>query len=388
MELLVPIPSLVGDLSECQAVLWVDFDNDGDKDLYLTFNLTHNKLYRNDKKIFTDITSSSGLSTSPKETYGVAWADINRDGYLDLYEVNQPNIGNGHNVFYLNNGNGSFTDITALAGVGNGVEYSFMPTFFDFDNNGWQDIFVTNDRLAMPALYVNQQDSTFSNNTVAANMDSVLNGMGIAVGDYNNDGHLDIYLTNTMEGNLFYKNLGNGTFVDVADSMNVLFNEETWGCVFMDYDQDKDLDLYVSGAWNAGAYNSSTMYRNDDSVFSEPYIGFIGDTTKSYSNAIGDYNNDGFYDIAVANQFPYPLQLWKCDSINQNHWIKIGLQGLVSNRDAIGTRIEVYSGGLRQIKENDLRNKLPWTAQFERNFWVGSGYHSRFFSVEVAERLR
>lgn len=345
------LPNLIGTTLENKQVLWVDYDNDGDKDLFLTSTLTYSRLYRNDTMHFTDVTASAGLSLTSKETYGAAWADFNKDGLLDLYEVNQPTYGNGQNDLYLNNGNGLFTNVTLLAGVGDAQYNSFMPCFFDANTDGLPDLFITNDRMDFPSLYINNGDTTFTNLNVQSGLDSILNGMGVAIGDFDNDLDLDFYLTNTDEGNFLYQNNGKLNYADIADSMEVLFFEETWACVFIDYDLDKDLDLYVSGSWDAGnGGRSSTMYRNDDSIFTEPTIGFIGDTIASYANAVGDYNNDGLVDIVVPNRSPYRLHLWKNQNQKGKHWLKVNLSGTVSNRDAIGTTLYLYSGGTPQMR--------------------------------------
>ncbi|MDZ7848962.1 MAG: VCBS repeat-containing protein [Owenweeksia sp.] len=213
------IPSLVNHTAEAQHVIWVDFDNDGDQDLYVSSNLSANKLYRNDQSSgFTDVSASAGLSTSITETYGACWGDINKDGWLDLYEANQLNFGTGHNVLYLSNGAGGFTDITTPANAADSTHYAFAPAFLDYDKDGWPDLFIANDRSASTTLLRNLGDSSFTDVSAQTGVNHIIDGMSATIGDYDNNGWLDIYATNTSAGNRLFRNNGNNSFTEMADS--------------------------------------------------------------------------------------------------------------------------------------------------------------------------
>lgn len=342
------LSSLVNHTNEAKHLIWVDFDNDGDKDLYVSSNLSVNKLYRNDSMNFIDISAAAGISTTTTDTYGAAWGDINKDGLLDLYEVNQVNFGPGTNTMYLNNGNGTFSDITVAANAADSIRYSFAPAFFDYDKDGDIDIFIANDRQAPTTLLQNNGDTTFSNVSVAAGAHKIMDGMCATIADFNNDSWLDVYVTNTTFGNALFSNNGNGTFTEVAAIYDVEHFNETWNAVFFDFDLDGDLDLHVCDVI-LGSFTSPTFYENVDTIFINS-AHFPGDTLRNFSSAIGDINNDGRIDLVSANKSPSNLQLWQHQVPTTNHFLKVELEGVVSNRDGISSWIEVYAGGDRYVR--------------------------------------
>ena len=344
----VKLPSFVDHTMEAKHLIWVDYDNDGDKDLYVSSNISQNKLYRNDNMSFTDISSAAGISSSVTETYGVCWGDLNNDGWLDFYETNQLNFSAGYNTLYLSNGNGTFSDITTSANAADSIRYAFAPAFFDYDKDGDQDLFIANDRLAPTTLLQNNGDSTFTNVSSAAGAKEIMDGMSATIGDYNNDGWLDVYVTNTIYGNKLFSNNGNGTFSEVASQFNVEHFSESWNAVFFDFDLDGDLDLHVCDVF-IGQSSAETFYENVDTSFIQTNH-FPGDTLKNYSSAIGDINGDGYIDLVSANKFPSALQLWQHTGAGTNHYLKVNLEGVVTNRDGIGSWIEVYAGTDRYVR--------------------------------------
>jgi len=182
----------------------------------------------------------------------------------------------------------------------------------------------------------------------------VISAMCVTIGDYNNDALQDIYITNIADGNVLLKNktlTGLHYFTDATDETNVGFYGTAWGSNFLDADNDGALDLYVSGAEVGANSPSSTFYKNDNNgSFSPTFMGFQGDTVKSYCNGVGDFNQDGFPDIMVSNFAPYPSQLWQ-NAGGTNNWLKIKLQGVKSNSQGIGSKIEIYSNNGHFIKQ-------------------------------------
>ncbi len=352
-EDLLIIPPLT---DQTRQVNWVDIDNDGDKDLFVTSDVAGNRLYENTgNMVLTEITSAAGLPAENMYTFGSSWGDYNNDGYLDLFVSNRDEVTFSiPNFLFRNNGDGSFTNVTSEAGLELTSHSSFCAVFFDFNNDGFQDIFVANDRLIYPNfLYKNNGNGTFSEVGASSNSGTYMNGMSATVGDINNDGWFDIYCTNTTEGNALFLNNGDDTFTDIAVSSGTVFNAYGWGSVFLDSDLDMDQDLYVSGLYNTT--NTSLLpygyFQNDgNSQFSEPInTGFEVDDRSSFSNAIGDYNNDGLIDMAVANNQDADLFIWKNETTNSNNWIKLKLEGTFSNRDGIGSVIEIGIGGESQF---------------------------------------
>ena len=344
----------IDNTDECKQILWVDYDNDDDKDLYVPAYFAVNRLYNNDGNLnFTDVTTAAGLPLNEVGNFGAAWGDYDRDGWLDLYVTDHGLSGDSLfiNNLFRNNGDGTFEETTFTAGVQNTSKHTFSPAFLDYDNDGWADIYVAQDKTNINTLYRNAGNGTFEDVSEASGADLVLNSMCAAVGDYDANGYLDVYISNTPQGNGLLQNNGNGTFNEVADATGTAFYSVGWGSNFFDYDNNSLLDLYVCGAHPGEPSTQSVLYENTGTgVFTVPTnIGLEADTTESYSNAIGDFNNDGFPDVAVLNKSPFTANLWQ-NTGNGNNWIKLALTGIMSNRDGIGSRIEVYAGNARQIR--------------------------------------
>ena len=209
---------------------------------------------------------------------------------------------------------------------------------------------MANDKADPNSLYLNNGNGTFSDISTFSGTDIVIDAMCVAFGDFDNDDDFDIYVTNTPAGNALLQNNGGLTFSEVAADYGVTYNQVGWGSNFFDFDNDRDLDLYVSGANPSTTYMPSALYRNDVDSFKLLAYAMTGDTTSSYSQAIGDYNGDGALDIAVQNEAPFNFQLWESAGASGN-WIKLDLDGVTSNRNGIGSLIELYSGGQKQIRQ-------------------------------------
>jgi len=331
---------------ENKSVIWVDYDNDKDLDFYVTNYLASNHLYQNDGNYnFTEVSQSAGLTESFLKSWGASWADYDQDGDLDLFILHR-DIANQteYNILYQNNGDGNFTDITSSAGLTLENHISFCAGFFDFNNDGWLDLYVANDKLTTSnLLYINNTDGTFSDVSSISQTDIIMDAMSTTIGDYNQDGFFDIYITNTFSGNVFLNNNGDGTFTDVAPLTNTTFNSVGWGAVFLDADLDTDLDIYVSGALDGSQGNSSAAFYEhlSPTQFIELSSAMPNDNATSFSNAIGDYDNDGKPDVAVLNFSPNDLFLWHNTTPTTHNWAKIKLKGTISNSMAIGAVIEL-----------------------------------------------
>tara|TARA_B100000787_G_scaffold169824_1_gene162416 strand:- start:20487 stop:22127 length:1641 start_codon:yes stop_codon:yes gene_type:complete len=335
-----------------KQVIWVDYDNDGDNDFFVTAVEGINKFYRNEgNMIFTDISSTVGLFQTDLFTYGASFADIDNDGDLDVFISNRDPL--NHNYLYRND-SGIFTDITGSSGISLEGQLSFCAIFFDYNKDGFQDIYVSNDKTEnINRLYKNSGDGSFEDVSEYSGTDIAINAMSTTLGDYNNDGWFDIYITNTVEGNVLLKNNGDDTFTNIAVETGTTFNSVGWGSVFLDADNDGLLDLYVSSSFDGsvGSYLSSAFYQQQsDGTFIIPEdTGFQTDLRESYSNAIGDMDNDGKPDIIVGNNSDNNF-LWKNKSINENNWLKVKLEGVLSNKGGIGNTIEINIAGQSQYR--------------------------------------
>ncbi len=336
-----------------KQVNWVDIDNDGDNDLFITSDTSSNRLFENlGNMILQDITVASGMLTEVLITYGASWGDYNNDGFLDAYLSNRDT--SIPNVLYKNNGNNTFTIANIEAGLSPLETLSFCSAFFDYNNDGYQDIYIANDKVEYSnTLYKNNGDGTFLDVSSISGTDISIDAMSVTVSDYNNDGWMDIYVTNDVPGNVFLKNNGDGTFTNVAAQTDTTFNSVAWGAVFLDADNDADLDLYVSGEHDGtvSGYLSSAFYiNNNDGTFNLNNSAIPNDFAISYSNAIGDTDNDGYPEIAVNNINHSNINLWKNNTNTSNNWLKVKLEGTQSNKNGIGSIIEISLEGETQYR--------------------------------------
>ena len=338
-----------------KQVIWIDYDNDGDQDFFVTGFEGVNKFYKNDGDMnFTDVSSSIGFFETDLFTYGVSFADMDNDGDLDAFISNRDGEADDQRNYLYRNDEGTFIDITDSAGLSMSSHLSFCSIIFDYNKDGFQDIYISNDNPDnLNILYKNNGDGTFDDVSEYSGAGIGINAMTTTIGDYNNDGWFDIYITNTPEGNELLRNNGDGTFTNVAEATATTFNSVGWGAVFLDADLDGLLDLYVSSDFDGsvGSFLSSAFYhqQNNETFIIPENIGFQEDTRKSYTNAIGDIDNDGKPDIIVGNDIE-PNFLWSNKTVNENNWLKVKLEGVISNRDGIGNTIEINIDGQSQYR--------------------------------------
>lgn len=353
------LPTFIPETGRVKMILWVDYDNDGFMDLFFTTYLGAYKLYRNDGDFtFTDVSASVGLPSTNVRTWGASFGDYNKDGFLDLYITNYDNgVGDVENPMrtnqlFKNNGDGTFSNVTEQAGVGNGLQLSFTSVWLDYNNNGWSDLYVINDRHPYRnALYKNNGDGTFTDIAEEAGADAHLQDpMSISVCDFDNDGDLDIYMTNSgtsIREGMFLVNNGDGTFSERAQEYGVNIQLNSWGALWIDANNNTYNDLYISTQTadfpnqTQGLYFSNNM---GESFTFTPEMLPQGDEAINFTVAKGDINNDGFYDFVNHNMIPHESFLYQ-NIGGENNYIKITLEGTISNKMAIGSWIRVYAGG-------------------------------------------
>ena len=431
---------------------FLDYNNDGYLDLYLVNSAAPSVLYRNNGDgTFTDVTSSAGVSNQGSYGHGAACGDYDNDGYVDIYVTNF-----SANRLYHNNGDGTFTDVTAVSGTGD-TRWSSSATFFDYDSDGDLDLYVVNYvnykldtsapvcfenptfgttekvrgychpkhfESASDRLYRNNSDGTFTDASKTANIrdpssmflgkglgvvaadfnadgnpdiyvanddtpnylfynkgngtfaeiailtgcaysaDGVAQaGMGVDVGDYNGDGHLDIFVTNfSYETNTLYRNNGEGTFTDV--SYRAKLGEESYlslgfGTGFFDADNDSHLDIFVANGHifpNVEQTTDVISYKQPNQLFRNQGDGTFAEVPLEEQHAVnrgtlfGDYDNDGDTDILVT-QLNGKVTLLRNENSNRNNWLRLKLIGTRSNRNGIGARVTLKVETESQIRE-------------------------------------
>lgn len=389
---LQPVSLGLPNLGAVKALQWVDIDNDGDRDLFITVRNGNLKLYRNDGNLqFTDITAGSGLhQNTTQNTYGASWGDYDKDGFLDVYICNYSfSLAAGtpedKNHLYRNNGDGTFTDVTEDAGVAGNVDLSFQSVWVDYDRDSWPDLYVINDKISPNRLYRNLGDGTFEEMTENGSA-IVIDAMTASVADYNRDGLLDIYCTNTQAGNVLLQGIEGGFFEDVATETNTILYDYTWGACWFDMDNDTDLDMYICES-EALAFNSPNyLYRNNgpDSGYTFEDVSELlleDNLSDAYVVASGDLEDDGHIDIVVHNRAPYNLTFWRNNG-TENNYVKIELEGDVSNRDAIGCWIELWVDGLSYLRHTHLGEQYLAQNSFKQHFGLGAADHIDSLHVE------
>lgn len=366
-----------------KTVLWADFDNDGDKDFFVAKDFASNKLYRNEGGYnFVDVTEAAGLLSGGTNSIAACVADYDNDGDLDLYVTNRSS--NTSNELYRNNGDWTFTEVGAIAGVQDPGQLPLAVSFLDYDMDGWQDIYIANDRMLGNTMLRNNGDGTFEDVSEISNTNIAFDAMGIAIGDYDNDYDLDMYISNTEHGNGLLRNNGDGTFSEIADSLGVAVNRICWGVNFIDFDNDSDLDLFVCvnhpDPTNPDITNALFENNGDGTFTTLEETGMESDTTFSWGTAVGDFDNDGYCDIAVVNSQPTKFELWENNG-GSNNWIKIKLEGTVSNRDAVGSLIEIHWNDRKIIRSTHCG--ISYLSQNSDITTVGLGTASLVDSIVV-----
>jgi len=399
-----------------------DYNNDGFDDIFCT-RFGQNTLYRNNGDgTFTDVTKAAGLwNEQTRFGAGCAFVDYNRDGHLDLFVSNyvrfsfenaaapgeNPNcrwkgipvecgprgLATGKNSLYRNNGDGTFTDVTQQAGIAKAAAtYGMTVIAADFDEDGWQDIYVACDSTPS-LLFMNNRDGTFREEGVlrgvALSDDGMEQaGMGVGVGDYDLDGHLDLFKTHFADdANILYHNDGKANFEDATGSshLGVETRYVCWGAGIIDLDNDGLPDLFmVTGhvypqvGRTLPQYPSKTpraVFRNLGKGVFEELIEGAGPGVEaphcSRGCAFGDFDNDGDIDILVIN-LNEPPSLLRNDVSGKANWIKVKLEGVKSNRSAIGSRVLVHYGGHTQAQAVMSQSSFFSCNDFRLHFGLGN----------------
>jgi len=357
---------LVTHRDEAKQINWVDFDNDGDLDLFVASYAGPNRLYENIGDLqFEDITEAAGLPMHDEYTYGAVWGDYDRDGWLDLYFGTHKDVNpDKYNKLFRNQGDKTFQDVSTTTNTSDLNKVPFCSGFIDVNNDMWPDLYTANDKLTYNTLLFNTGQGNFFSVGDLTGADLRMNGMCVNMGDFNNDGWQDIYVTNTPAGNKLLRNdglqpgLDIPSFTEIGTSAGVGYFGHSWASNFLDADNDGDLDLYVSGTMKIAdlGNRTSVFYENQgNGQFTAPVAGMAGDSARSYVNVIGDANQDGYPDIAVQNNPPNFHHCW-INSGGNNRWLKLKLEGVKSNRDAVGARIEVFADTLYQLRYRNCGN--------------------------------
>jgi len=414
-----------------QGVCAGDYDNDGYTDLFVTY-WGQNRLYRNIAgKRFEDVTAAAHL-TQDRTRYntGCAFIDYDNDGRLDLFVANYlqfdprttPEPGANpycfyrgipvncgprglpfdRNILYHASTDGTFTDVSEQSKIAQPFgHYALGVLTGDFNGDGRPDIYVACDQTPS-LLYINQGDGTFTEEAVLRGVafdenGKAMSGMGVAAGDYDGDGLLDIFRTNfSDERETLYRNRGGGEFDEATSTAGLAHNTRYvgWGCGFFDFDNDgwKDLLLVNGHAFpEVDRLNAAVRYKNPMILYHNTGKGRFDDISaaagtglaemhSSRGAAFGDIDNDGSIEILVNNQNEPPTLL-KQSAASPNHWLTLHLVGAKSNHSAIGARVRLTASSHTQV--NEVRSGGSYLSQSDLRLHFGLGTATKVDRIEV-----
>jgi len=348
---------------DAHGVVWGDFDSDGKLDLHISKGSTKihnsnnfNELWHNNgNETFTNIAASAGVTALGHRTRGSYGVDYDGDSKLDILATSfaRPS-GGGTNLLFHNNGDLTFTDMAMQAGLTRpGIE-NRTSAWADYNGDGFLDVFITR----MSGLFRNNGNGTFTEVTTAAGIVVSGDAQAGAWGDYDNDGDPDLYVTfgvdtgSPVQG-ILYRNNGNGTFHDVTTQSGAVNIANALGATWADYDNDGFLDLYVVNSSNRA---NRLFHNNGDGTFTD-VASTVGVEAKKGGAGTDasfiDYNNDGFLDLFVCNgagNKTGPYLLFRNNG-NRHNWLEVVLRGQQSNRGGIGAKLTLTAGGETQFRE-------------------------------------
>lgn len=377
-------------VSRCGAAAAADYNNDGWPDLYLACN-EDNHLFRNDHGTgFTNVTAELQVNHGGNSE-AVAWADINQDGQLDLFvgaypSSSTPDLNDPDNLdqLWLSQPDGSYQNIAHLLDAATRARTALAAQFFDIDNDGDQDLYVVNDKLDGNSLWRNDGPGCggwcLTDVARSSGADRPVFGMGIAAGDIDHDGDLDLYFSSIGEQVLLRNDLDQGSlaFTEISTAAGLNFYAVGWATHFADFNNDARLDAYLATGNIDYPYNTDRVYRNDSTTDSLWFADVAeasnaSNAERTHGAAQWDYDGDGRQDLVVCNN-NVDYRLYRNVSAEPGKWIELRLDGAASNinRDAIGSRITVSdSHGHLQLREVASGQARGGNSSLIQHFGVG-----------------
>lgn len=391
-------------LGSINGAALVDIEGDGDLDLFLGgSNGQPARLWHNTGSV-QFVLAPGNIEFAPistpelrRNTFGASFADVDRDGDLDLAlgHWDAPARGGGGHLWLQDKGSWVSAESWFSASPWTMTDYSFTPAFADFNNDGWPDLAMVGD-FGTTRWYENQAGSLMLDRTDAVISDE--NGMGSAIADYDNDGDLDWFVSSVWwpgapvrggtgtTGNRLYRNTGTG-FEDATESAGVRPGYWGWGSCFADFNHDGWLDLFHVNGWPAAQHPGAALFMadparlfvsNGDGTFAErsQQLGIV-DTAQGRGVVCADFDNDGDIDLLTQNTgdtaaTPGRTRLWRNEQGNANPWLRIRLRQPGANRDAIGARLQVSAAGITQTREVAVSDNYLSANPIEAHFGFGS----------------
>lgn len=370
---------IVSDAKPFDGASWADTDNDGDLDcMVVTWYGVTNYFYTNNGSGTFTKSTAAPLTTTGTYSETCSWGDYDNDGRVDLYITNSD--GTLKNLLYHNDGNNTFTPVTTGDAV-NDTFASRSVNWVDIDNDGDVDLFVSNEYGQHENIYRNDDNGAFTKLDSGPLLNNGGNTMSSSWADYDNDGDMDVFLANDQGNNALFRNDGNFSFSKMADDTVSKSNGRSFSSAWSDMDNDGDLDLFVTNSFMTGSLLRNFLYRNngDGSFTRIDNTVPATDMDWSYGCAFGDYDNDGFEDLAVATcrfSGSHRNDLLYHNDGNSNHWITIKLTGTTSNKAAIGAKVKlkatINGNPVWQMRELSAQSSYCGQNDLRAHFGLGS----------------
>ena len=381
--------AIVSDAKPFDGASWADTDNDGDLDcMVVTWYGVTNYFYTNNGAgTFTKV-GTGPLVTTGTYSETCSWGDYDNDGLVDLYVTNSDGV--LKNLLYHNQGNNTFVPVTT-GDIVNDTFASRSVNWVDMDNDGDADLFVSNEYGQNENIYRNDGSGTFTKLDAGPLLNDGGNTMSSSWADYDNDGDMDVFLANDQGNNGLFRNDGNFSFTKMTDDTVSKSNGRSFSSAWSDIDNDGDLDLFVTNSFMTGSLLLNFLYLNngDGSFTRVANTAPATDMDWSYGCAFGDYDNDGFEDLAVATcRFSgnHRNDLLYHNDGNSNNWITIGLTGTTSNKAAIGAKVSVKAtiNGSPVWQMRELSAQSSYCGQNDMRAHFGLGDAASIESILIA----
>jgi hypothetical protein len=374
---------------DSKTCLWGDYDEDGDNDLFVIRRDGPSQLFvQTDSLVFVDQSNLMNFTfSSGYNSFGAALGDYNRDSFLDLYIANYGASTAGSKSILLTN-----NQIGAYSCSSHGYSRShFQPVFIDFFRDLFQDIFVINDFAAGNELYTQDTLGVFTDQTPTGGWGLIgmynLDAMSNSWCDFDNDSDLDLYISNTaVRGNYLYQNNGMGSFTNIAPAVGAKLNKWSWSSLWLDLENDGWSDLIVDERHVIPLYISqfgNHVLRNNQGLFSiDNTTGISGLPYGYFTSSKGDFNNDGLYDLYLGAEMGFQSRVFQNNTVTENNYLKCRLKGRLSNRNGVGTHIDYYVNGEHRIHYTQLGEN--YLCQNSQNYIFGIGANTQIDSLKLS----
>jgi len=402
--------------TESKSIMWLDIDGDGDMDFYYSDADGRAEIIENvDNTTFINVTALTNIEQVNVPSEGSSWGDYDNDGDLDLYicryyESDEDLPSEYRNVLMRNDGDFQFTDVTISSSTGIYTRASFQSIWFDWDRDGFQDLFIINDKDQVNTLFHNLQNGQFEDIATQVGLDISMDSMSASLGDYNSDGITDIYISDsgigiTPQGCKLFRGTQSGVYIEESVLLGLNLIEFCWAAVWIDIDNDTDLDLFISEHDPLNPYQENFLFENSGTTSSTPYEFnlvstdvYYTDLLNSHTVASGDFDRNGWIDFVVHNVGNHTARIWMNSGFTSDpaNYIQIGLLGQLSNTVGVGSWTEVSAGGITQAKSTHCGENYLGQEGLYEHFGLGetsfidslkiewpSGIIDKYFNLDV-----